>query len=69
MDDITIKGWILRETPSGMAVVFKPLYPHHPCRSVNENVFLPKSLIAVVKGISEDEVTMPFWLAEKKGLA
>lgn len=67
--DITVKGWVLRDTPSGMGVVFKPQGPRYACRYDNERVFLPKSQIAVVKGVMEDEVTMPLWLAEQKGLA
>lgn len=65
MADITIKGWVLRETPSGLAIVFMP----DDRLTATETVCLPKSQIAVVKDIKGDEVTMPLWLAEEKGLA
>lgn len=63
-NDLTIKGWVLRETPSGMAVVFKA----EDRVFANEEAVLPKSQIAVVKGVGHDEVTMPRWLAEREGL-
>jgi hypothetical protein len=63
-NDVTVKGWVLRETPSGMGVVFMA----NDRRSPGEEVVLPRSLIAVVKGVMEDEVTMPRWLAEREGL-
>jgi len=61
--DVTVKGWVLRETPSGMAVIF--LWEGRSL--AHETVVLPKSQIAVVKGEFCDEVTMPEWLAEDKG--
>lgn len=64
MGDVTVKGWVLRETPSGMGVVFMANERWSP----GEEVVLPKSQIAVVKGVTEDEVTMPRWLAEREGL-
>ena len=63
-DDITIKGWVLRETPSGMAIVFMP----DDRLTAAETICLPKSQVAVVKGVMGDEVTMPRWLAKGKGL-
>ena len=65
MDDVTVKGQVLRDSPSGLAVVFRP----DERLTATEEIVLPKSQIAVVKGVMEDEVTMPRWLAEKKGLA
>jgi hypothetical protein len=65
MDDITVKGWVLRDTPSGMGVVFMPFDREHPA----DRVLLPKSMIAMVKGVMTYEVTMPQWLAEQRGLA
>lgn len=64
-DDVTVKGWVLRQTPSGMGVVFMANDRFMP----TEEVVLPRSLIAVVKGVMVDEVTMPRWLAEREGLA
>ena len=64
-DDVTVKGRVLRLTPSGLGVVFVPNDRFTP----TETVILPKSQIAVVKGVLEDEVTMPLWLAEQRGLA
>ena len=64
-NDVTVKGKVLRDTPSGMAVVFMANDRFSPA----ETVLLPKSQIAVVKGLMEDEVTMPLWLAEQMGLA
>ena len=64
-NDVTVKGWVLRHTPSGMGVVFMANDRFTP----TEEVVLPRSLIAVVKGVNEDEVTMPLWLAEREGLA
>jgi hypothetical protein len=63
-NDVTVKGWVLRETPSGMGVVFMANERWSP----GAEVVLPRSLIAVVKGVMEDEVTMPRWLAEREGL-
>ena len=63
--DITIKGWVLRETPSGMAWVFMP----DDRLTAAETIILPKSQVAVVKDVKGDEVTMPEWLAREKGLA
>lgn len=63
-NDVTVKGWVLRPTPSGLGVVFRTVNR----RMLAEEVVLPRSLIAVVKGIMEDEVTMPRWLAEREGL-
>lgn len=62
--DVTVKGWVLRETSSGMGVVFLAEGRFGPA----EEVVLPRSLIAVVNGVMEDEVTMPRWLAEREGL-
>lgn len=68
MPDVTVKGWVLRDTPNGLAVVF--LWENR--RLAHETVLLPKSQIAVVKGVAPDgfvdEVTMPEWLAEDRGL-
>jgi hypothetical protein len=64
MSDVTIKGWVLRETPSGLAIVFMP----DDRLTAAETVILPKSQIAVVKDVMGDEVTMPEWLAKEKGL-
>lgn len=66
-DDVTITGMVLRDTPSGMAVVFMP----DDRLTAGETIILPKSEIAVVKGtLTEgDRVTMPRWLAEDRGLA
>ena len=63
MPDVTVKGWVLRETPTGMAVIF--LWEDR--QQAMDTVCLPKSQIAVVKGVYVDEVTMPEWLAEDKG--
>jgi len=63
--DVTVKGWVLRELPSGMAVVF--LWEDR--RLPMDTVILPKSQIAVVKGDFVDEVTMPEWLADEKGFS
>ena len=62
--DVTIKGWVLRETPSGLAWVFMA----DDRLTAAETVCLPKSLVAVVKGVMGDEVTIPSWLAIQKGL-
>ena len=62
--DITIKGWVLRETPSGMAIVFMP----DDRLTAGETILLPKSQVAVVKDFKGDEVTMPIWLAKQHGL-
>ena len=62
--DVTIKGWILRETPSGLAWVFMA----DDRLTAAETVCLPKSLVAVVKGVMGDEVAMPEWLARERGL-
>lgn len=66
MPDVTIKGWVLRETPSGLAWVFMP----DDRLTAGETICLPKSLVAVVKGVelASDEVTMPEWLARERGL-
>lgn len=63
MTDVTIKGWVLRETPSGLAWVFMP----DDRLTAGETILLPKSQVAVVKGVMGDEVTMPSWLAKEKG--
>lgn len=65
-DDVTVTGWVLRETPSGMAWVF--LWDKR--QLAGDEVILPKSQVAVVKGtvLEMDKVTMPAWLAEQKGL-
>jgi hypothetical protein len=65
-DDVTITGYILRETPSGMAWIFRP--EDRPL-SIDQ-VILPKSQVAVVKGtqLEMDRVTMPIWLAKQRGL-
>ncbi|MBM4302547.1 MAG: hypothetical protein FJ121_13675 [Deltaproteobacteria bacterium] len=47
MNDVTVKGWVLRETPSGMGVVFMAVNRGF----AQEEVVLPKSQIAVVKGV------------------
>ena len=62
--DVTIKGWVLRETPSGMAWIFMA----DDRLTAGETVLLPKSRVAVVKGVMGDEVTMPRWLAKERGL-
>ena len=64
MSDVTIKGWVLRETPTGMAIIFMA----DDRLTAGETVCLPKSLVAVVKGVMGDEVTLPEWLAKEKGL-
>ena len=64
MRDITIKGWVLRETPSGLSWVFMP----DDRLTAGETVLLPKSQVAVVKGVMGDEVTMPEWIARERGL-
>ena len=64
MSDVTIKGWVLRETPTGMAIIFMA----DDRLTAGETVCLPKSLVAVVKGVMGDEVTMPEWLARERGL-
>ena len=65
MPDVIVKGWVLRETPNGMAWIF--LWDQRE-RGM-DTVLLPKSQVAVVKGEFEDEVTMPEWLAEDRGLS
>lgn len=62
--DVTVKGWVLRETPSGMSVVFMANDRLTPA----ETILLPKSQIAVVNTVDGQEVTMPLWLAEERGL-
>jgi hypothetical protein len=62
--DVVIKGWVLRDTPSGPSVVFRA----HGQSDSLAPVILPKSQIAVVKGAAYDEVTMPQWLAAQRGL-
>lgn len=64
-DDVTVKGYVLRETPSGMAWVF--MWENR--LRASDMVILPKSQVAVVKGteLEMDRVTMPQWLAEQKG--
>ena len=65
MSDVTIKGTVLRETPSGLAWIFRP----EDCLTAGETICLPKSQVAVVKGEwGQDEVTMPEWLARERGL-
>jgi hypothetical protein len=66
MPDVTIKGMVIRETPSGMAWIFMP----DDRLTAGETIILPKSLVAVVKGVEleGDEVTMPEWLARERGL-
>ena len=64
MSDVIIKGFILRETPSGMAWIFMP----DDRLTAGETIILPKSQVAVVKGDMGDEVTMPSWLARERGL-
>ena len=63
-DDVTVTGWVLRELPGGMAVVF--MWDER--LRAGDTVILPKSQIAVVKDMHGDKVTLPRWLAEKKGL-
>lgn len=58
------KKLVLRETPSGLAWVFMP----DDRLTAGETILLPKSLVAVVKGVMGDEVTMPEWLARERGL-
>lgn len=64
-DNVTVTGWVLRETPSKMAWVF--LWDERD--GAMDTVILPKSQVAVVKGteIEADKVTMPMWLAKEKG--
>lgn len=64
MSDVTIKGFVLRELPGGMAVVFRS----HDALNATDTVILPKSQIAVVKDVMGDEVTLPEWLARERGL-
>jgi hypothetical protein len=64
-NDVTVKGRVLRDTPSGMAVIFMPNDRLTP----TETFILPKSQIAVVHAVDGHEVTMPLWLAEERGLA
>jgi len=64
-DDITVKGWIIGQTD--MAWWF--LWEDRPPGFGNHPISLPKSLVAVVKDVMVDQVTMPLWLAEKKGLS
>lgn len=66
MSDVTIKGMILRETPSTLAWVFMP----DDRLTAGETIILPKSLVAVIKGVgmAGDEVTLPEWLARERGL-
>ena len=63
-NDVTVKGWVLRLTPSGLGVVFMPNDRFTPV----ETIILPKSQIAVVNTVDGQEVTMPRWLAEREGL-
>ncbi len=65
-DDVTIKGYVLRETPSGKAWVFR----REDTMTMNEVVFLPKKLVVVTKGtdFEMDQVTLPAWLATERGL-
>jgi hypothetical protein len=65
MADVKVKGWVLRDTPGGGAVVF--LWEHR--QQAYDTVLLPKKLIAVEKTDPfVDEVTMPEWLARDRGL-
>lgn len=64
-NDVIVKGWVLRKTPSGMGVVFMP----EDRVFANEEAVLPKSQITVVKCVGHDELTIPRWLAEREGLA
>jgi hypothetical protein len=64
MGDVILKGQVLRETPSGMAIIFMP----DDRLSAAETIILPKSQIAVVNTLEGHEVTMPWWLAKQKGL-
>lgn len=64
MPDVVVKGLVLRETPSGMAWVFMP----DDRLTAGETILLPKSQVAVVKGVMGDDVTMPEWLAKERGL-
>jgi hypothetical protein len=65
MADVKVKGWVLRDTPTGGAVVFRWEHWDH----VMDTVFLPKKLIAVShEDPYIDEVTMPEWLAQDRGL-
>jgi hypothetical protein len=65
MSDITVKGWVLRDTPNKTAVVF--LWEHR--NQAYDTVLLPKKLITVAKTDPfVDEVTMPEWLAKDRML-
>ena len=65
-DEVTVTGWVLRETPSEMAWVF--LWDHR--ERAMDTAILPKSQVKVVKGkeMEPDQVTLPHWLAKDKGL-
>ena len=66
MPDITVKGWVLRDTPGGGAVVF--LWEGR--QQAFDTVLLPKKLITVEQTDPfVDEVKMPEWLARDRGLA
>ena len=66
-ENVIIKGIVIRETQSGMAWVFRP----DDLLTAGETILLPKSQVAVVRGtaMERDQVTMPRWLAEDRGLA
>jgi hypothetical protein len=62
---VTVKGWVLWDTPGGGAVVF--LWEDR--QQSYDTVLLPKKLISVNKvDPFVDEVTMPEWLAVDRGL-
>jgi hypothetical protein len=62
---VKVKGWVLRDTPGGGAVVF--LWEGR--QQAYDTVLLPKKLIAVEHTDPfVDEVTMPEWLAKDRGL-
>jgi hypothetical protein len=63
-DDVTVTGWVLRETPSGLAIIF--LWDQR--RLGKDVVILPKSQIKITLGQMVDEVILPRWLAFQKGL-
>jgi|WetSurMetagenome_2_1015567.scaffolds.fasta_scaffold09547_9 hypothetical protein len=65
MADVIVKGWVLRDTPGGGAVVF--LWEGR--QQAFDTVLLPKKLITVEKTDPfVDEVKMPEWLAQDRGL-
>lgn len=55
--EVTLTGQIKRETDMAILLVWR-----------EKEIWLPKSLIAVVHGVNRVRVTLPTWLATKKGL-